>query len=80
MELIDIAPLSTVCLMDSKPVPDPQPILETAFSFWSSKVLLTAVEMGVFTTLGDRNLAGSQLGEEIGIHPRGSLVPGDPKP
>ena len=26
--------------------PDVAPILQTAFSFWSSKVLLTAVELG----------------------------------
>ena len=29
--------------------PDVAPILQTAFAFWSSKVLLTAVEFGVFT-------------------------------
>jgi len=52
---------------------DPQdvsPILQTAFAFWSSKVLLTAVEFGVFTTLGDRRLTGQELGAEIGLHPR----------
>ena len=30
---------------------DVAPILQTAFAFWSSKVLLTAVEFGVFTKL-----------------------------
>ena len=49
---------------------DPSPILQTAFGFWTSKVLLTAVEMQVFTTLGSRRLTGSQLGGEIGLHPR----------
>lgn len=39
--------------------PDVAPILQTAFSFWSSKVLLTAVEFGLFTT-GDRKLTGQQ--------------------
>jgi hypothetical protein len=33
---------------------DPSPILQTAFGFWSSKVLLSAVELGVFTILKDR--------------------------
>ena len=33
---------------------DPSPILQTAFAFWSSKVLLTAVELDVFTKLGER--------------------------
>lgn len=51
--------------------PDPGPILQTAFSFWSSKVLLTAVEFGLFTTLGERRLTGSELGAELQLHPRG---------
>ena len=50
---------------------DPSTILQTAFAFWSSKVLLTAVEMGVFTRLGERRLTGSALGAEIGLHSRG---------
>src|ERR1700741_3679327 len=49
---------------------DPGPILQTAFAFWSSKVLLTAVEFGVFTKLGDRRLPGAELGAEGGLHPR----------
>jgi len=49
---------------------DPSPILQTAFGFWSSKVLLTAVEFGVFTTLGARRLTGAELGAELAIHPR----------
>lgn len=50
--------------------PDHGPILQTAFAFWSSKVLLTAVEFGVFTTLGTRRLTGPELGAELGLHPR----------
>lgn len=49
----------------------PDAILQTAFGFWGSKVLLTAVEFGVFTTLGDRRLPGAQLGGELGLHARG---------
>ena len=51
--------------------PDPSPILQTAFAFWSSKVLLTAVEFGVFTKLGDRAISGEELGAELGLHARG---------
>ncbi len=51
--------------------PNPSAILQTAFSFWSSKVLLTAVEFGLFTKLGNRRLAGTELGAELGLHPRG---------
>ncbi|MEO5804781.1 MAG: methyltransferase [Verrucomicrobiota bacterium] len=50
---------------------DPGPILQTAFAFWNSKVLLTAVEFGVFTKLGQRQLTGAELGGELGLHPRG---------
>jgi hypothetical protein len=49
----------------------PGAILQTAFSFWSSKVLLTAVEFGLFTVLGDRRLTGAELGAELKLHPRG---------
>jgi hypothetical protein len=49
---------------------DPSPILQTAFAFWSSKVLLTAVEFGVFTRLGTRRMTGAELGRELEIHPR----------
>jgi len=49
---------------------DHAPILQTAFAFWSSKVLLTAVEFGVFTRLGDRRITGAELGAELGLHPR----------
>lgn len=51
--------------------PDPGSILQTAFAFWSSKVLLTAVEFGVFTRLGDRRISGAELGAELGLHQRG---------
>src|SRR4029078_12858109 len=50
---------------------DPTPILQTAFGFWNSKVLLTAVEMGLFTKLGRRRLTGAELGAELQLHPRG---------
>jgi hypothetical protein len=49
---------------------NPNPILQTAFSFCSSKVLLTAVEFSVFTRLGNRRLTGAELGTELQLHPR----------
>ena len=52
--------------------PDVSPILQTAFAFWSSKVLLTAVELSLFTRLGDRRLTAAELGAELGLHPRGT--------
>ncbi len=50
---------------------DPSPILQAAFGFWNSKVLLTAVELGLFTKLSNRRLTGAELGSELGLHPRG---------
>ncbi len=50
---------------------DPGPILQTAFAFWSSKVLLTAVEFDLFTKLGSRRMTGAELGAELGLHSRG---------
>ncbi|MDH4085790.1 MAG: acetylserotonin O-methyltransferase [Nitrospira sp.] len=52
------------------PSPNPSSILQTAFGFWGSKVLLTAVEVGLFTTLGGRRLTGAELGKELQFHPR----------
>jgi O-methyltransferase/methyltransferase family protein len=52
--------------------PDIAPILQTAFGFWSSKVLLSAVELSLFTRLGDRGLTGAELGTALGLHPRGT--------
>jgi SAM-dependent methyltransferase len=52
-------------------LPAPDSILQIAFGFWNSKVLLTAVTFGLFTTLGQRRLSGAQIREELGLHPRG---------
>lgn len=52
------------------PSPNPSSILQTAFGFWGSKVLLTAVEVGLFTTLAGRRLTGAELGKELQFHPR----------
>jgi len=49
----------------------PQKILETGFAFWPSKVLLTAVELEVFTTLGPRSMNAAELSRVLGLHPRG---------
>jgi hypothetical protein len=51
--------------------PAPDPILQTAFGFWNSKVLLTAVTFDLFTTLGKRRLKGVEIGEALHLHSRG---------
>lgn len=50
--------------------PSPTSILQTAFGFWGSKVLLTAVEFGLFTILGNRHLTGAEISKELRLHPR----------
>jgi hypothetical protein len=46
--------------------------MQTATGFWASKTLLTAVELDLFTTLGDGAMTASQLGDSLGLHPRGT--------
>lgn len=50
---------------------NPSRILETGFGFWESKVLLTAVELELFTKLGDQSMTGESLGGMLDLHPRG---------
>lgn len=51
---------------------DPTHIMQTATAFWASKVLLTAVELDVFTALDDRSATAEELGNTLGLHPRGT--------
>lgn len=52
---------------------NPGRIFETGFSFWASKVLLTAVELELFTALGSQALTAAELGKKTGLHPRGTF-------
>ena len=47
-------------------------IMQTARAFQASKVLLTAVEVDLFTTLGGGAMTAPQLGDALGLHPRGT--------
>jgi SAM-dependent methyltransferase len=53
------------------PPVDASRIVQTAFGFWNAKVLLTAVDFGVFTHLGPGTLTGDELRQRCGLHPRG---------
>jgi hypothetical protein len=55
----------------SEPANDAARILEVGFGFWPSKVLLTAVELEVFTTLGAGSMTGEELRRALALHPRG---------
>ncbi len=52
---------------------DPSHIMQTATAFWASKVLLTAVELDLFSALGDGSMTASELGETLELHPRGTF-------
>ena len=51
--------------------PTPDAILQTAFGFWNSKVLLTAVTFDLFTALGHGRFTDAEIGKKLGLHPRG---------
>ena len=51
---------------------DPGYIMQTATAFWASKVLLTAVELDLFSTLGEGAMTASELGDALELHPRGT--------
>ncbi|MEW6143864.1 MAG: methyltransferase [Thermodesulfobacteriota bacterium] len=48
------------------------PIMRTAFGFWESKVLLTAVEMDLFTLLGTGSMTAKEIEKKLSLHPRGT--------
>jgi len=50
--------------------PTPDHIMQTGLAFWSSKTLLSAVEMGVFTELADGPEKFAALSGRLGLHPR----------
>jgi O-methyltransferase domain/Dimerisation domain len=50
----------------------PDLIFETGFAFWKAKALLSAVELGLFTELGDASLPCEALAGRLGLHARGA--------
>lgn len=51
-------------------VPDPDPVLELFLSFWVSRTLMAAVELGVFDLLGGGGLPEAQAAERLGLAAR----------
>lgn len=49
---------------------DPSQIMQVGMGFLASKTLLSAVELELFTKLGDDQMTGSQLAETLELHPR----------
>lgn len=48
----------------------PDRIIQTGLGFWASKSLLSAVELGLFTTLADKAMTGEELNAALGLHAR----------
>ena len=57
--------------VEASPQLNPGHIIEVGMGFWSAKTLLSAVNLGVFTTLGQEALTGETLGNSLGLHKRG---------
>ena len=48
----------------------PARIMEVGMAFWPAKVLLSAIELGVFTELGREPMTGAELREALKLHER----------
>ena len=48
----------------------PSRIMEVGLGFWPAKVLLSAIELGVFTELGGSSMTGRELQVALQLHPR----------
>lgn len=49
---------------------DPSKIMQVGMGFWASKILLTAVTMGLFTHLANREVSGQEIKSKLGLHER----------
>jgi len=52
----------------------PDGIMRLGLGFWGSKAFLSAVELGLFTTLAQGPLGHDALREKLGLHERGEEV------
>jgi hypothetical protein len=56
----------------TKGQPTPDAIMQLGLAFWGSKALLTAVELGLFTTLAGGPCTAKELTNQLGLQPRGT--------
>lgn len=49
----------------------PSKVMEVGLGFWQSRTLLSAVELEVFTCLGEDKKTGEEIRQALGLHPRG---------
>src|SRR5215471_19829496 len=50
----------------------PDAVMHLGLAFWGSKALLSAVELGLFTTLADGPLTAGALTAKLGLQQRGT--------
>jgi hypothetical protein len=50
--------------------PDPSLIMQVGMGFMASKATLSAVELELFTKLGNEGMTGAEIAEQLGLHPR----------
>jgi hypothetical protein len=51
--------------------PDPSRLMDIGMGFWPAKTLLSAVELDLFSQLGAGSMSGDEIGDRLGLHPRG---------
>jgi hypothetical protein len=56
---------------DTPAGPDPSHIMQIGMGFWPSKVVLSAVELELFTHLAAGPMTGEEVGARLGLHERG---------
>jgi len=49
---------------------NPARIFEVGMACWPSRVLQTAVKLGLFTALGDKSMTGRELQKALDLHDR----------
>lgn len=47
---------------------DPSQIMQVGMGFWPSKVLLSAVKLGLFTFLGEGGKRTGEIQDHLGLH------------
>src|SRR5215210_6016162 len=49
---------------------DPSHMMQVGMGFWASKTVLSAVELGLFTELGEASLTAEDIQQRLGLHQR----------
>lgn len=70
METVLTEQLKPIAEVDPVSKVNPARIMQTGMGFWSSKILLTAVNLRLFTILDDNELSGNEIRKRTGIHER----------